>query len=65
MLDPRYLDLATHQVQGNMGLRNMQDTRYLDLAISQVQGNDRPPLACQWNEVMRIWRTCKIQGTWI
>jgi len=36
MQDPRYLDLAFSQVQGNVGLENMSDSKHLDLAVSQV-----------------------------
>ena len=37
MSDPRYLDLAIRQIQGNIGLKNMSDPRYLDLAVLQIQ----------------------------
>jgi hypothetical protein len=37
MSDPRYLDLAIRQIQGNIGLKNMSDPKYLDLAVLQIQ----------------------------
>jgi hypothetical protein len=45
MRDPKYLNLAIYQVQGNMDLANMADPRHLDLTVSQVKGSNHPPLA--------------------
>ena len=39
ILDPRYIDLAFSEVQGNMSLATIPNPGHLDLVVSQVLDN--------------------------
>jgi hypothetical protein len=62
MQDPRYLDLAFSQVQGNVGLENMSDSKHLDLAVSQVHYTWT--LQSAKSNISWVWQTCHTQSTW-